>query len=119
MNTETIARLVEDLGRSYSGSSHMKEGTRTFVRLPEVRFPEGCVPASTKAIVLLDEQADPQLLLETLPKLRNGNTPRSTNTQLVGETSWFGFSFNQVWDENRNSAVQFVEGRLRRFALNE
>jgi len=119
MNKETITRIVQELGLAYTNSSRTTEGARTFVMLPGVSFPAGCDPASTRAVVVLDEQGPPQLLVEVIPTLPNGKTPRSTNTQLVGGASWFGFSFNQPWDENNNTAQQFVEGRLRRFALNE
>ena len=120
MTRENLARIVDELGREYSGATRLQEGQKTLIRLPEVFFPEGCNPVSTSALVVLEEQqAAPQLLLKVVPTLPNGKAPRSVSPVTLAGDSWYSFSFSQPWDENAHSAVQFVEGRLRRFALNE
>jgi hypothetical protein len=120
MREETIERLVKELAAEYENVCWAAEGCRTLVSIPKVYFPDGCVPASAPALVILDEaQAAPQLFLKILPKLPNGKDPRSISAATVAGESWSGYSFNQPWDENTHTAVQFVEGRLRRFALKE
>jgi hypothetical protein len=117
---ENILRFVEDLAAEYSDAARVDEGPKTLVKLPKVALPSGCNPAETSVLIVLEEQQPaPQLFVKQLPTLANGAVPRSTSAvPLAGET-WHTFSFNQPWDENAHTAVQFVEGRLRRFALNE
>jgi hypothetical protein len=120
MKRETIERLIQELAAEYENVCRAADGGRTLVSLQKVHFPEGCVPETGAALIVLDEaQAAPQLFLKVLPQLPNGNAPRSISTATFAGESWNGFSFNQAWDENSHSAVQFVEGRLRRFALKE
>ena len=66
-----------------------------------------------------DAQPVPQLHVRELPTLPNGRIPRSTSPVQFGGETWYTFSFNQPWDEDRHTALRFVEGRLRRFALDE
>lgn len=119
MTQETIDRLVTELKAAFLGAKTAQEGTQTLVRLPSVSFPKGCQPATSEALVVLDPQAAPQLYLKVIPTRSDGGAPRSTGTTTVAGESWCTFSFNVQWDENRHSAVQFVFGRLRRFALGE
>jgi len=120
MTKDNLKRLVEELAREYTDAVRLEEGNKTLIRLPSVYFPDGCVPSNTTALVILDEQQPaPQLFLKDLPTLPNNKTPRSVNTATFAGDPWHGFSFSQPWDEHSNSAVQFVEGRLRRFALSE
>ncbi len=120
MTPKNVARIIDELAREYSGPARLQEGGKTLIRLPEVFFPDGCDPTSTPALVVLDEQQPaPQLLLKQVPTLPNGKAPKSVSAVTAAGDSWHSFSFNQPWDENTHSAVQFVEGRLRRFALNE
>lgn len=120
MKAETITRVVDELGQAYAGATSATEGPLTLVRLPEVFFPEGCNPGSTPALVVLDPQQPlPKLLLAKTPPLSNGASRRNVNAETFAGEGWFTFSFSQPWDENTHTAVQFVEGRLRRFALNE
>ena len=120
MKTENLARVIAELAVEYAGAARVDEGQKTLIKLPKVTFPNGCNPVDTSGLVMLDEhQPTPQLFIKHVPALPNGKTPRSVSAvPLAGET-WYSFSFNQPWDENAHSAVQFVEGRLRRFALNE
>lgn len=120
MTTETIAEIITELAREYSDVKTAREGNVALVRLPEVWFPGGCQPAMSAALVVLDPgQPAPRLLLKTLPRLKNGATPRSTGSETVAGEGWFSFSFNQPWIEDTHTGVQFVEARLRRFALDE
>lgn len=120
MTPETIVAIKRELSDSYTGVQSAAEGAITLVRIPEVRFPKGCEPASTAALVVLDPaQSTPKLLLKVLPRLKNGVVPRSTGSEQVAGEGWYVFSFSQPWDENTHTGIQFVEGRLRRFALNE
>lgn len=120
MKSENVSRIVEELAAEYVGAARADEGQRTLIKLPKVTFPSGCDPTDTSALVVLEEQQPaPQLFVKQVPALPNGKVPRSVNPMpLAGET-WYSFSFNQSWDENVHTAVQFVEGRLRRFALSE
>ena len=120
MTKDNVKRVAKELADQYKGSACLEEGSKTLVKIPSVNFPDGCSPASTTALVVLDEaQPIPQFFLKTLPTLPNGKTPRSVSTDTFAGDSWHGFSFKQQWDENSHTAVQFVEGRLRRFALSE
>ena len=119
MTQETVDRLGAELKAAFAGAKIAREGTQTLVRLPSVPFPNGCEPATSEALVVLDPQAAPQLYLKVIPSRSDGGTPRSTGTTTVAGESWCTFSFNMQWDENRHSGEQFVFGRLRRFALNE
>ena len=90
------------------------------VRLPDVFFPDGCSPVSSSALVVLDpQQPTPKLLLAKTPPLPNGASRKNVNAETFAGEGWFTFSFSQPWDESAHTALQFVEGRLRRFALNE
>jgi hypothetical protein len=120
MTKENLKRLVKELAEEYTDAAQLNEGGKTLVKIPSVSFPTGCTPPGTTALVVLDEgQPAPQLFLKALPTLPNGKAPRSVNTATFAGDTWHGFSFNQAWDEHSHTAVQFVEGRLRRFALSE
>lgn len=119
MTQETIDRLAAELKAAFPGAKTAREGTQTLVRLPAVPFPQGCQPAASEALVVLDPQAGPQLHLKVIPTRADGGTPRSTGTTMVAGESWCTFSFNVRWDEKRHSGEQFVLGKLRRFALSE
>ena len=120
MKPENHRRLLDELARDYPDAASTVDATRTLVKLPVVNLPKGCVPAQTAALIVIDEsQPAPQLYVKQLPRLPNGSAPRSTSPAQFGGESWYSFSFNQPWDEQRHTAVQFIEGRLRRFALNE
>lgn len=120
MTTETISRLVDELAHAYPGATCAKENQLTLVKLPDVFFPKGSSPGSTAALVVLDpQQPTPKLLLAKTPPLPNGAARKNVNAETFAGEAWFTFSFSQPWDESTHTAVQFVEGRLRRFALNE
>jgi len=120
MKPENRRRVIDELASAYPDAMSTTEGARTLVRIPRVNLPKGCAPSQTSALVVIEvSQPAPQLYVKELPKLANGRSPRSTSAvQFAGET-WCTFSFNQLWDEDRHTALQFVEGRLRRFALHE
>jgi hypothetical protein len=120
MKAENRDRLIHELGEAYPDATSAAESTRTLVKIPKVHLPKGCAPSQTAALVVIEDSAPaPQLYLKELPTLPNGRVPRSTSAvQFAGE-AWYTFSFNQPWDENLHTAVQFLDGRLRRFALNE
>jgi len=120
VTADTIARLVNELTRDYAGASSTSDSLVTLVKLPEVFFPDGCKPERGSAVVVLDpQQAAPRLLLKQLPTLKNGRAPRSVGAETIAGEGWHSFSFNQQWNESTHTALQFVEGRLRRFALDE
>lgn len=119
MTSETIDRLAAELKVAFPGARTARDGTQTLVRFPSVPFPEGCRPAESEALMVLDPQAAPQLYLKVIPTRSDGGTPRSTGTTTVAGESWCTFSFNVQWDENRHSGAQFVYARLQRFARNE
>jgi len=120
MRPENYRRLLDELASDYPDAASTVDATRTLVKIPAVRLPKGCVPAQTAVLVVIEEsQPAPQLYVKQLPKLPNGSAPRSTSPVQFGGESWHTFSFSQPWDEDRHTAVQLVEGRLRRFALHE
>jgi hypothetical protein len=120
MTQESILRIAEELTRDYQGSTTAREAQVIFVRIPKLHYPEGCVPATSAALVILDpQQATPKLLLKTPPRLKNGRQPRNVSGESAAGEGWYTFSFAQSWDEKNNTGLQFVEGRLRRFALDD
>jgi len=120
MTSDAISRVRAELLAEYDGASEATEGQVVFIRLPKVFFPDGCKPATTSALVVLDpNQSAPKLLIRAAPQLPNGVAPKSVGPEGAAGEGWFTFSFNQPWDENTHTAVQFVEGRLRRFAKAE
>ena len=114
MTPQNIEGIAAELKEVFPGATSAREGTATFVRLPEVHFPEGCTPKSTGALVLLDvNQPKPQFYLNVIPHMRAGQPP--FGTAVVGGDNWSTFSFNLPWTEDMTGA-QFVAGMLRRFA---
>ncbi len=117
LTAENIRRLASELKVFYTGAAVAEDGGRTWVKLPKVHFPSGRNPETTSALVELDPgQPQPQFFLRDVPALPTGQRPNVSPVTLAGE-SWFTYSFNLRWDENQHTAVQFVEGKLRRFAL--
>ena len=114
MTAETIELLAAELKENYSDAMSAKDGTLTLVRLPEVRFSQACQPASTEALVVFDPaKAKPDFYLRVIPSIR-GAQPQH-GTAMVGGDNWCSYSYNLQWTEE-HTAVQFVEGMLRRFA---
>lgn len=114
MTQETIDRLSAELKDQYTGAVSAKDNVLMLVRLPEVHFPPGCHPESASALVVFDPaKAKPDFYLKVIPSVR-GAQPQH-GTAVVGGDTWFSFSFNLKWDEN-HTALQFIEGMLRRFA---
>jgi len=120
MKTENRARFLHELGEAYPDATSAPESARTLVKIPKVHLPKGCMPPHTAALVVIEDSSpNPQLYVKNLPKLPNGRAPRSTSAAQFAGEAWYSFSFNQPWEEDRHTALQLVEGRLRRFALNE
>lgn len=114
MTEGTIERLTSELKENYPRSVTAKDGTLTLVRLPQVHFPPGCQPGSTEALVAFDPtKAKPDFYVKVIPSVR-GAQPQH-GACVVGGDSWCTFSYNLRWTED-HTAVQFVEGMLRRFA---
>jgi hypothetical protein len=120
MKTENRDRLLHELGEAYPNATRTVETARTLVKIPKVYFPEGCVPPHAAALVVIEDSSpSPQLYVKDQPRLPNGQAPRSTSAAQFAGEAWYSFSFSQPWEEDRHTALQLVEGRLRRFALNE
>jgi hypothetical protein len=114
MTQEIIDRLTAELKDNYPGTVAAKDGGLTLVRLPEVHFPPGGQPTSASAMVALDPaKPKPDFYVKVNPLVR-GAQPQH-GTAMVGEDNWCGFSYNLRWNEE-HTAIQFVEGMLRRFA---
>jgi hypothetical protein len=114
MTEAAIERLTSELKENYRGALSARDGTLTLVRLPEVHFPAGCQPGSTEALVAFDPaKAKPDFYIKVIPSMR-GAQPQH-GTAVVGGDNWCTFSYNLSWTED-HTAVQFVEGMLRRFA---
>lgn len=113
MTQETIDRLTAELKNNYQGAVSAKDGGLTLVRLPEVHFPPGCQPTTAAAMVALDSaKPKPDFYVKVIPLIR-GVQPQH-GTAMVGGENWCSFSYNLRWNEE-HTAVQFVEGMLRRF----
>lgn len=121
MQTSNLTRFVEEVGKAYPNATSTPDGNKTLIRIPKGVLPVGCSPTETALLVVLEPGQPPQLFVKTLPKLPNGRDPRSCSATTIAGDTWYTFSytFKQAWDENRHTAVQFIEGRLRRFTLNE
>jgi hypothetical protein len=120
MSPETISRSVAELFEAYPGAQRADDGGRVLVRLSEVRLPTGCVPDSTAALVVLDPaQPKPRVLVRDKARTPRNIDPRNVSPETIAGETWYSFSYNVAWDENRHTAVQFVESALRRFAKNE
>ncbi|MEK6299804.1 MAG: hypothetical protein AABO41_03710 [Acidobacteriota bacterium] len=114
MTEKTIERLTAELKNSYQGAVTTKDGGSTLVRLPEVHFAPSCQPESASAMVGFDPaKPKPDFYVKVIPAVR-GVQPQHGNS-LIGGDNWCTFSYNLSWDEE-HTAVQFVEGMLRRFA---
>lgn len=114
MTEDIIERLVAELNDNYKRAVTAKDGGATLVRLHEVHFPPGCEPPSTTALVAFDpSKAKPDFYLKVVPAVR-GTQPQHGNALVAGE-NWYTFSYHLRWNEE-HTAVQFVEGMLRRFA---
>jgi len=114
MTRENIERLTAELKENYADAVTAKDGDLTLVRLPEVHFPPGCQPASARAMVALDiAKPKPDFYLKVVPSVCGA--PPQHCTAVVAGDSWCTFSYNLRWDEE-HTAVQFVEGMLRRFS---
>lgn len=92
---------------------------QTLIRIESVALPAGCSPASTPALLVIQEGQRPQLYLKVGIRLPNGVAPRSTSVVQVAGTERMQFSYSFPWDETTHTLVQFVEASLRRFALAE
>jgi hypothetical protein len=120
MTAANIERVVAELLAHYRGAQTAREGELTLIRLPAVELPEGCTPRTMQALVVLHPgEPKPRFYIDRIPSFSNGVVPRSMNATPVAGESWYGYSFNIQWDDNRHTGVQFVEGQLRRFAKHE
>jgi hypothetical protein len=120
MTAESISRFASELERTSVGVLRTEDAGRTLLRVKGARFPTGCIPGSTDALVVLDPaQPKPRLLVKDKPRTPKGMEPRNVNPETVAGESWFCFSYNVAWDEGRHTAMQFVEGAIRRFAKDE
>src|SRR5437773_153159 len=79
---------------------------------------QGKVPSSDE-LFLRDGQKLVQIGNEQRITLKNGRQPRNVSGESAAGEGWFTFSFAQTWDEKNHTGLQFVEGRLRRFALDD
>jgi hypothetical protein len=114
MTKETIERLISELRENYPGAVTARDGGLTLVQLPQLHFPPGCQPASTSGLVALDpSKPKPDFYVKVIPSTRGAQPQHGAS--IVGGDSWCTFSYNLRWDE-QHTAVQFVEGMLRRFA---
>ena len=114
MTKEAIERLASELKEDYRGAVSAKDGALTLVRLPEVHLPPGCQPASTEALVALDPaKPKPDFYIKVIPSTHGAQPPHGAC--VVGGDNWCTFSYNLRWTED-HTAIQFVEGMLRRFA---
>ncbi len=114
MTRDNIERLTAELKENYTDTVTAKDGELILVRLPLVHFPAGCQPSWASAMAVLDiAKPKPDFYVKVVPSVRGA--PPQHGTAVVGGDSWCTFSYNLRWDEE-HTAVQFVEGMLRRFA---
>lgn len=114
MTSDNIARFESELKDAYGGATVTTDGGRRLVRLPALQLPDGCKPSSTVGLVVLDPTAaKPDLVLKEVPTMKSGSRPAVGTIGIAGE-SWQSYSFNLQWEEEKHTAIQFVEGKLRR-----
>lgn len=112
--------LKQSYTEARSGVLRTQEAGRTLLKLGPVNLPQGCIPGTTEALVILDPaQAQPRVVVKDKPKTPRGIDPRNVNPETVGGEGWYGFSYRVPWDETRHTAEQFIESALARFAKNE
>lgn len=118
MNSDTMQRFEDELRQAFDGSVVANDANRKLIRLATVDFPDGCIPQISAALVVLDPTADkPEFYLAQVPRLASGTQP-ATGQVMVGGEIWNTYSYAvQNWDQIRSTAVQFVQAKLRRFAL--
>ena len=118
MNPDTMQRFEDELRQAFDGSVVANDANRKLIKLATVDFPDGCIPQRSAALVVLDPAADkPEFYLAQVPRLASGNQP-ATGQVMVGGEIWNTYSYAvQNWDQIRSTAVQFVQAKLRRFAL--
>jgi hypothetical protein len=115
MTGETIRLVEEELKAAYPEASATTDGNRRLIKLPEVHYPLGCRPATGTVLVVLDPSAPkPEVYLSEAPVLPSGSRVSIGNVTIAGQ-SWQTFSFNAAWEEERHTAIQFLEGKLARF----
>jgi len=111
---------IEELNELYGSVKVLNNQTVIYVRISDVNLPTGCKPSATEIILVLkDGQARPEIYVKPGIVLFNGVSPRSVSIIAIEGESWLQFSYQFVWDKQQHTLVQFVEGALRRFALNE
>jgi hypothetical protein len=113
-----MQRFEDELREAYDGCVVGNDANRKLIKLAAVDFPAGCMPRESAAMVVLDPAADrPEFYLTQVPRLASGNQA-STGQVIVGGEVWNTYSYAvQNWDPSRNTAVQFIQAKLRRFAL--
>jgi hypothetical protein len=118
LTPETIQRFEDELRQAFDGCVVANDANRKLIRLALVDFPVGCIPQRSAALVVLDPAADrPEFYLAQVPRLASGTQP-ATGQVIVGGEIWNTYSYAvQNWEQIKNTAVQFVQAKLRRFAL--
>lgn len=120
MNEAAIAECVRELTEFYPSTRVHGEGATTYLWVPAVDLPKGCQPASTDVLIQLSP-GNSRPIVYVRPGIRTsgGANPRSTSPVLVLGESWMQFSYQFLWDENRDGLLRFVGSALQRFAKNE
>ncbi len=117
----TLDRRVEELKRVYPEvqSKTLQDGSG-LIRICKVNLPKGCNPETTD--VLLSFQPSQEVpngrYVKDQVKLPSGRTPNYSATAIDGET-WYGFSYNFLWNGTTDPMYQYVESVLTRFAKSE
>src|SRR5690349_6595390 len=121
MTPAFIADVVNVLRNTY-GACNVRtavDGERTLVRVDDLELYDGCRPASTPMLLVLDpRQPKPVPYVQPGQLLANGRTPNSSSTVLIGGEPWLQFSFNIPWEETYG-ITRFIAAARQSFAQHE
>jgi hypothetical protein len=111
---------INELNEQYGIVKILNNQTVIYAHVENVSLPAGCNPEVTEVILVLrSNQARPEIYVKPGIVLANGRSPRSVSVIAIEGESWLQFSYQFNWDKQQHTLVQFVEGALRRFSLNE
>jgi hypothetical protein len=117
----TMERRVEELKRIYPevSTKTLQDGSY-LVRVCKVGLPKGCNPETTDVLLSfqLSQEVPSGRYVKDQVRLPNGKTPGYNATTIDGET-WYGFSYNFLWNGTTDPMYQYVESMLTRFAKSE
>lgn len=119
MTIETISAELEALKAAYGVVTMATDAPgQALIRIANARLPQGCTPAETPVLLVLQDGQVPKVYVKPGIKVPSG-VPRSTSDVQIAGEAWMQFSYNLAGDISTYSLVQLVGASLQRFANNE